>query len=100
MLELIPLLLIGMKLGGVIHWSWWWVLTPIWIALFPVVLIGVRIQRQRPRLAVRIGLVPVALIGVGLLAMHAAYLASRRLSRRRFARLLRRSEGWGPPTAP
>lgn len=25
--------LAGMKLGGMIGWSWWWVLSPIWGAL-------------------------------------------------------------------
>lgn len=24
------LLFIGLKLGGVIDWSWWWVLAPAW----------------------------------------------------------------------
>jgi hypothetical protein len=37
--ELLVLLLIGLKLAGVIHWSWWWVLAPIWIGLVPAVLI-------------------------------------------------------------
>lgn len=34
------LLFIGLKLGGFIHWSWWWVLLPFWggIALAVVVL--------------------------------------------------------------
>ena len=39
MVGTIPLLLIGMKLGGIIPLSWWWVLAPIWIPLIPVVLI-------------------------------------------------------------
>ncbi len=25
------LLFIGLKLAGIIHWSWWWVFAPIWI---------------------------------------------------------------------
>jgi len=29
-LSLLALLFIGLKLGGVISWSWWWVLAPIW----------------------------------------------------------------------
>lgn len=28
---LLTILFIGLKLGGVISWSWWWVLSPIWI---------------------------------------------------------------------
>lgn len=29
-LSLLALLFIGLKLGEVITWSWWWVLAPIW----------------------------------------------------------------------
>jgi len=28
---LLTVLFIGLKLGGVIDWSWWWVLSPLWI---------------------------------------------------------------------
>ena len=28
---LLTILFIGLKLGHVIDWSWWWVLSPIWI---------------------------------------------------------------------
>lgn len=28
---LLAILFIGLKLGGVINWSWWWVLSPLWI---------------------------------------------------------------------
>ena len=39
---MLTLLFIGLKLGGVIAWSWWWVLSPLWIsfALGAVVLVG------------------------------------------------------------
>ena len=30
--SLLTILFIGLKLGGVISWSWWWVLSPIWIS--------------------------------------------------------------------
>jgi len=30
-LGLLALLFIGLKLGHVIAWSWWWVLAPLWI---------------------------------------------------------------------
>lgn len=30
---LLALLFIGLKLGGVIAWSWWWVLSPLWIGV-------------------------------------------------------------------
>ncbi len=37
---LLTILLIGLKLGGVITWSWWWVLSPLWIsALFVLVVL-------------------------------------------------------------
>lgn len=32
---LLAILFIGLKLTGYIDWSWWWVLSPIWLA--PVV---------------------------------------------------------------
>lgn len=27
----LTILFIGLKLGGVIDWSWWWVLAPVWV---------------------------------------------------------------------
>jgi hypothetical protein len=30
---LLAVLFIGLKLTGVIAWSWWWVLCPLWIPL-------------------------------------------------------------------
>jgi hypothetical protein len=38
-LGLATITLIVLKLAGVLTWSWWWVLTPLWINLAPVVLI-------------------------------------------------------------
>ena len=29
---LLTILFIGLKLTGYIQWSWWWVLSPIWIS--------------------------------------------------------------------
>lgn len=29
----LTILFIGLKLGGVIDWSWWWVLSPVWIPI-------------------------------------------------------------------
>ena len=37
--SLLLLLFIGLKLGGVINWSWWWVLSPIWIPLLIILFI-------------------------------------------------------------
>jgi len=31
--SLLALLFIGLKLGNVIDWSWWWILAPIWIPM-------------------------------------------------------------------
>lgn len=37
---LLTVLFVGLKLTGNIDWSWWWVLSPIWIsALFAVLVI-------------------------------------------------------------
>ena len=33
-LSLLLVLFVGLKLAGVISWSWWWVLSPIWMPLF------------------------------------------------------------------
>lgn len=30
---MLTILFIGLKLTGYIDWSWWWVLSPIWISL-------------------------------------------------------------------
>jgi hypothetical protein len=30
---LLTILFIGLKLTGYVHWSWWWVLSPIWICI-------------------------------------------------------------------
>lgn len=41
-LGLLFLLFLGLKLGGVIGWSWWWVCAPLWgpFALFGIALVG------------------------------------------------------------
>lgn len=28
--EALLVLFIGLKLGGLIDWSWWWVMSPLW----------------------------------------------------------------------
>lgn len=38
-LGLLTLLFIGLKLSGHIDWSWWWVLSPIWIPIAFVIAI-------------------------------------------------------------
>ena len=37
---LLTVLFIGLKLTGYIAWSWWWVLSPLWIGLIVTILIG------------------------------------------------------------
>ena len=29
-LGLLLVLFVGLKLGGIITWSWWWVMSPLW----------------------------------------------------------------------
>lgn len=36
--ELLTVLFIGLKLTGYINWSWWWVLSPVWIMASIVVI--------------------------------------------------------------
>jgi len=41
-LPLLTLMFIYLKLTGVILWSWWWVLAPIWVpAAIALVVIGI-----------------------------------------------------------
>jgi hypothetical protein len=36
---LLTILFIGLKLTGYIDWSWWWVLSPIWITIGIVLIV-------------------------------------------------------------
>ena len=36
---LLTVLFIGLKLTNVINWSWWWVLSPLWIDFALIILI-------------------------------------------------------------
>jgi len=36
---LLTILFIALKLTNVINWSWWWVLSPIWISFSVVIII-------------------------------------------------------------
>ena len=38
-LEVLTIVFIALKLLGKITWSWWWVLSPIWITMIIVVII-------------------------------------------------------------
>ena len=48
----LTILFIGLKLGGVIDWSWWWVLSPIWISA-----------------SIVLGIIVITLIGVFIAAL-------------------------------
>ena len=36
---LLTVLFVGLKLTNVITWSWWWVLSPIWISFLLLIII-------------------------------------------------------------
>lgn len=38
---LLTVLFVGLKLTGYINWSWWWVLSPMWISLLIVIVLVV-----------------------------------------------------------
>lgn len=38
---LLTIVFIALKLTHVIAWSWWWVLSPLWISVAVVALIGI-----------------------------------------------------------
>ena len=38
---LLLLLFIGLKVAGVINWSWWWVLSPMWISAAIIILLTI-----------------------------------------------------------
>jgi len=40
-INLLTVLFIGLKLTGHIDWSWWWVLSPLWIGLVIVVVLAI-----------------------------------------------------------
>jgi len=39
--SILTIMFIGLKLAGFIEWSWWWVLSPLWIS--PILLIIISI---------------------------------------------------------
>jgi len=39
-LLLITVLFIGFKIGGTLTWSWWWVLSPLWLAVIVMFIVG------------------------------------------------------------
>lgn len=51
--SILTIVFVILKLTKVIDWSWWWVLSPIWIAfilwLVPVIIIGIKVWQQRTK---------------------------------------------------
>lgn len=39
--EGLQLLFIGFKLANIINWSWWWVLSPIWIGIIVLLICAI-----------------------------------------------------------
>lgn len=39
-ISLLTVLFIGLKLVGSITWSWWWVLSPLWIGI-PLIILSI-----------------------------------------------------------
>lgn len=35
------MILVGLKLTGVIDWSWWWVFSPVWLCVVGIILFWV-----------------------------------------------------------
>lgn len=50
-LDALTLIFIVLKLTHVIDWSWWWVLSPIWLMIIYVVLILVYILYKLRRIS-------------------------------------------------
>ena len=48
-LGLLGVLFVGLKLAGYIDWSWWWVMSPLWIPALvaAALLLGVVIYERR-----------------------------------------------------
>ena len=44
---MLTILFVGLKLGNVITWSWWWVLSPLWIgAILWLLVLGVFVIKE------------------------------------------------------
>ena len=48
-IDLLAVAFIVLKLAGVIHWSWIWVLAPIWGQFVLILLLGVWVNYVRSR---------------------------------------------------
>lgn len=41
--DVLAIVFVVLKLVGVISWSWWWVLSPIWIPVVIILILGLSI---------------------------------------------------------
>lgn len=46
-LDLLFVLFLGLKIAGVIGWSWWWVTAPLWIPAMLLVVIYAALRALR-----------------------------------------------------
>jgi hypothetical protein len=37
----LTLLFVALKLTGYINWSWWWIISPIWIPVSVIAILGI-----------------------------------------------------------
>ncbi len=37
---LLTMMFVGLKLSNIIDWSWWWVLSPLWISIGLVIILA------------------------------------------------------------
>jgi len=44
-LPMLAILFIGLKLSGIIAWSWLWVTSPLWIGLLSAIIINVILNK-------------------------------------------------------
>ena len=40
-IEALTILFVGLKLSGHIAWSWWWILSPLWVMALAAVVLAV-----------------------------------------------------------
>tara|TARA_R110000772_G_scaffold99174_2_gene198851 strand:- start:10567 stop:10728 length:162 start_codon:yes stop_codon:yes gene_type:complete len=45
--EVLLLIFITLKLMGIIDWSWWWVMSPLWVSLFVAALAVIAVLKNR-----------------------------------------------------
>ena len=46
---LLTVLFVGLKLTGNIDWSWWWVLSPVWIQILILIIFAAIVAKSQPK---------------------------------------------------